>query len=181
MLIAPPFLRFFARHPEELGIPFRLAWAEPIVWTAVAATAVAWITRQFRSPVWNIPKYLLLAGIVPLHWLTFALMSWQAAVPTVSIVHNLQYHALVWFHNRNRYGERRAITRSIWTYALTALAFSAAYRVPGYQLGQVSDLAFGFFCGFGMTHYYLDSRIWRVRTDAEVGQALRLSKPPVPL
>jgi hypothetical protein len=30
-------------------------------------------------------------------------MSWQAAVPTVTIVHNLQYHALVWFHNRNRY------------------------------------------------------------------------------
>ena len=46
-----------------------------------------------------------------------------------------------------------------------ALVFSALYRVPGFQLGQVSDLAFGFFCGFGLTHYYLDSKIWRVRSD----------------
>lgn len=175
MLIAPPFLRFFAHHPEELGIPFRLAWAEPLVWVAVAAISVAWIGRQFRTTARNTPKYLLFAGIVPLHWLTFALMSWQAAVPTVSIVHNLQYHALVWFHNRNRYGERRAITRSMLTYALAALAFSAAYRIPGFQLGQVSDLAFGFFCGFGLTHYYLDSRIWRVRHDPELKAALQLA------
>jgi len=175
MLIAPPFLRFFVRHPEELGIPFRLAWSEPLVWTVVALVGIAWIVRQFRNGTRNRPKYLLLGGIVPLHWLTFALMSWQAAVPTVSIVHNLQYHALVWFHNRNRYGERRAITRSILTYALTAVAFSAAYRIPGFQLGQVSDLAFGFFCGFGLTHYYLDSRIWRVRTDPELKTALGLA------
>ena len=45
---------------------------------------------------------------MPLHWLTFAYMSWQAAVPTVTIVHNLQYHAIVWFHNRNRYGGAEA-------------------------------------------------------------------------
>lgn len=175
MLIAPPFLRFFVRHPEELGIPFRLGWSEPLVWIAVAGTAIAWGARQFRATARNTPKYLLLAGIVPLHWLTFALMSWQAAVPTVSIVHNLQYHALVWFHNRNWYGEQRAITRSLLAYAGAALVFSAAYRIPGFRLGQVSDLAFGFFCGFGMTHYYLDSRIWRVRRDPELKEALQLA------
>ena len=175
MLIAPPFLRFFARHPEELGIPFRMGWAEPIVWVAVAVVGVAWGVRQWLAGARNLPKYLLLGGIVPLHWLTFALMSWQAAVPTVSIVHNLQYHALVWFHNRNRYGEARAITRSMVTYAAVALAFSAAYRIPGFQLGKVSDLAFGFFCGFGLTHYYLDSRIWRVRSDPELKVALGLA------
>ena len=174
MLIAPPFLRFFVRHPEELGIPFRLASAEPMVWMAVGAASLAWIWRQFRTPVRNVPKYLLFAGIVPLHWLTFALMSWQAAVPTVSIVHNLQYHALVWFHNRNRYARERAITRSLAAYVAVALVFSAAYRIPGFQLGKVSDLAFGFFCGFGLTHYYLDSRIWRVRHDPELKAALCL-------
>ena len=174
MLIAPPFLRFFARHPEELGIPFKLAWAEPVVWIAVAAVTVAWGMRQVRTPSRNLPKYLLLGGIIPLHWLTFALMSWQAAVPTVSIVHNLQYHALVWFHNRNRYGDERAITRSLAMYAAAALVFSAAYRIPGFRLGQVSDLAFGFFCGFGMTHYYLDSKIWRVRHDPMLREALAL-------
>jgi len=174
MLVAPPSLRFFVHHPEELGLPFRIAWAAPVVWSLAAVTAIAWIARQFRTPARNLPKYLLFAGIVPLHWLTFAVMSWQAAVPTVTIVHNLQYHALVWFHNRNRYGAERAVTRSLLVYVAVALIFSAAYRIPGFQLGKVSDLAFGFFCGFGLTHYYLDSRIWRVRHDPELKQALAL-------
>jgi hypothetical protein len=180
MLVAPPYIRFLARHPGEMGIPFRLAWSEPVVWALVAVTVLAWGARQFRTPVRNLPKYLLFAGVVPLHWLTFALMSWQAAVPTVTIVHNLQYHALVWFHNRNRYSGPsapaipRAVTRSLATYAIAALVFSAAYRIPGFQLGKVSDLAFGFFCGFGLTHYYLDSRIWRLRHDPELKEALQL-------
>ena len=59
--------------------------------------------------------------------------------------------------------------------ALLGLAFSALYRVPGYQLGHVSDLAFGFFCGFGLTHYYLDSRLWRVRHDPSLRQVLQLA------
>ena len=181
MLIAPPFLRFFVHHPEELGLPFRVAWAEPLVWGVVAIVGAGWAARQFGAAPRNVPKYLLFAGIVPLHWLTFALMSWQAAVPTVTIVHNLQYHALIWFHNRNRYSDDdapaipRAVTRSLLTYVMAALVFSAAYRIPGFQLGKVSDLAFGFFCGFGLTHYYLDSRIWRVRNDPELRRALQLA------
>ena len=133
----------------------------------------------------NIPKYLLFAAMIPLHWLTFAYMSWQAAVPTVTIVHNLQYHAIVWFHNRNRYAgdnsETRhglipaAVSRHLLAYVGVALAFSVLYRVPGFQLGNASDLAFGFFCGFGLTHYYLDSRIWRVRHDPGLRQALQLA------
>ena len=47
--------------------------------------------------------------------------------------------------------------------------------VPGFELGRISQLAFGFFCGFGLTHYYLDSRIWRVRHDPSLRQALALA------
>jgi hypothetical protein len=110
-------------------------------------------------------------------------MSWQAAVPTVTIVHNLQYHAIVWFHNRNRYaasGEAvhgripAAVSRSLLAYVAVGLAFSLLYRIPGFALGRVSELAFGFFCGFGLTHYYLDSRIWRVRHDPGLRVALRM-------
>ena len=189
MMVFPPFHRFFIHHPEELGSPISFPRLEPFLWALVAATALVYLGRQVvrvraGDPV-NLPKFLLFAGIVPLHWLTFAYMSWQAAVPTVTIVHNLQYHALIWFHNRNRYGGAkaseshgripRAVSRSLLSYALVALVFSAAYRVPGFQLGQASDLAFGFFCGFGLTHYYLDSRIWRVRQDPALRQALQLA------
>jgi hypothetical protein len=189
MLVFPPFHRFFIHHPEELGLPFSLARFETAAWVIVGLTAAVYVVRQIariasREPL-NRPKYLLLLAIVPLHWLTFAYMSWQAAAPTVTIVHNLQYHAIIWFHNRNRYGAgesgRRngripaAVSKSLLSYAIVALVFSAAYRIPGFHLGNVSDLAFGFFCGFGLTHYFLDSRIWRVRHDPGLRTALQLA------
>ena len=103
-------------------------------------------------------------------------MSWQAAVPTVTIVHNLQYHALVWFHNRNRYGAaQRAEPQPAGLRRRRRWSSARSTGFPGFQLGQVSDLAFGFFCGFGLTHYYLDSRIWRVRHDPGLRQALQLA------
>ena len=188
MLLVPPFHRFFVHHPEELGLPLSFPRLDPVLWLLVAGVGGAFLARQFSTwrsgqPL-NIPKLLLLAGIVPLHWLTFAVMSWQAAVPTVTIVHNLQYHALIWFHNRNRYTEvagrqhgriPAAVSRSLVAYALAGLAFSLLYRVPGFTLGRISDLAFGFFCGFGLTHYYLDSRIWRVRHDPQLREVLQLT------
>jgi hypothetical protein len=67
------------------------------------------------------------------------------------------------------------VGRSLLAYAATALLFSAAYRIPGAHLQSVSDLAFGFFCGFGLTHYYLDSRIWHVRHDPGLREALELA------
>jgi hypothetical protein len=186
MLIAPPFLRFFVRRPKELGIPFSFPSLEIPLWGVVAATLAVYAVRQWqRSRAGDradVPKYLLFAAIVPLHWLTFAYMSWQAAVPTVTIVHNLQYHAIVWFHNQNRYActssEARhgcvpaAVSRSLLAYVAAGLVFSLLYRIPGFELGKVSDLAFGLFCGFGLTHYYLDSRIWRVRHDPGLREAL---------
>lgn len=190
MTIFPPFWRFFLRHPEDLGMPFHpLTWLEPICWAVVIATALVYGARQWSrlrsaDPV-NVPKFLLFAGVIPLHWLTFAYLGWQAAVPTVTIVHNLQYHALVWFHNRNRYAQAgseqahgkipAALSRHILAYVAIALVFSALYRIPGFELGEMSDLAFGFFAGFGLTHYYLDSRIWRVRHDPGLREALQLA------
>jgi hypothetical protein len=189
MLVFPPFLRFFIRHPRELGLPFSLASYETAAWAVIGAAALLWAGRQTvrlaRGEPINWPKYLLLAAVIPLHWLTFALVSWQAATPIVTIVHNLQYHAIVWFHNRNRYTEDGStarngaipatVARSLLAYAGMALLFSVAYRVPGAHLQNVSGLAFGFFCGFGMTHYFLDSRIWRVRHDPGLRQALQLA------
>jgi hypothetical protein len=193
MTAAPPFLRFVVRHPRELGLPAGLPGLETPLWVVVAATASVYAARQWLrwragwapSGHANVPKYLLFAAVIPLHWLTFNFLSWQAAVPTVTIVHNLQYHAIVWFHNRNRYANAdgstlhgripNAVGRSLLAYAAMGLLFSAVYRIPGFALGQVSDLAFGFFCGFGLTHYYLDSRIWRVRHDPGLRQALQLA------
>ena len=136
MMIFPPFHRFFLHHPEELGIKLSFPQWEPLFWVVVAATAAAWLARQVRRFPIDLPKYLLFAAIIPLHWLTFAFMSWQAAVPTVTIVHNLQYHALVWFHNRNRYAGRTVLSRSLGAYVAAALLFSALYRIPDFNWGR---------------------------------------------
>lgn len=191
MTVAPPFLRFFVFHPEELGIPARYALSrampgcEWLIYAGIAWISVAYGMRLRATPRWNLPKLWLLAAIVPLHWLTFGLLSWQAAVPTVTIVHNLQYHAIVWFYNRNKYSGQEAsanygripaaVTRSLLIYAAMGLVFSVLYRVPGFHLGRMSDLAFGLFCGFGFTHYYLDSRIWHVRHDPALRERLQLA------
>jgi hypothetical protein len=183
--VLPPFHRFFIHNPDEIGLPFSFPRLEMPLWILLAATCAAYAARQWYR--WracdriDAPKFLLLGAIIPLHWLTFAYLSWQAAVPTVTIVHNLQYHAIVWFHNRNRYAGAAehgripaAVSRSLLAYAAVGLAFSLLYRLPGFHLGKMSNLAFGFFCGFGLTHYYLDSRIWRVRHDPGLRAALRL-------
>jgi len=189
MTVAPPFHRFFIHHPEELGAPFSFPWLEKPLWVLVAVVGVGYLVRQWmrytRGERPSTRKFLLLGAIVPLHWLTFVYMSWMAAVPTLTIVHNLQYHAIIWFHNRNRYGADAdgsqhgripaAVGRSLLAYVAIALVFSALYRIPGFRLGQASDLAFGFFAGFGLTHYYLDSRIWRVRHDPELREVLQLA------
>jgi hypothetical protein len=185
-MVFPPFHRFFIHHPEELGVPFSFPRLETPLWAFAGVVAAGYAVRQLvriaRGDRPNTQKFLLFGAIIPLHWLTFHYMSWMAAVPTVTIVHNLQYHALVWFHNRNRYSGTEGhgwipavVSRSLLAYAGIGLIFSILYRVPGFQLGKVSDLAFGFFCGFGLTHYYLDSRIWRVRHDPALRSALRLT------
>src|SRR5690349_19949160 len=99
MLIAPPFRRFSIHHPEELGIRLKFPFLEPVLWILVATVGFAWLADQAgsirRGAPLNLPKCLQLAGTVTLHRLTFAYMSWHAAFTTVTIMHNLQYHALV--------------------------------------------------------------------------------------
>ena len=85
MLVFPPFHRFFIHHPEELGLPFSLARFE----TAAVGRGgrdrsglcwhgrVRWLARRAVQP----SQYLLFSRVIPLHWLTFAFLSWQAAVP----------------------------------------------------------------------------------------------------
>src|SRR5579863_10489387 len=65
MLIAPPFLRFFVHHPEELGIPFSLPALAIPVWVIVGATVVVYLWRQFaRGGTSDTPKYLLFAAVI---------------------------------------------------------------------------------------------------------------------
>ena len=68
-----------------------------------------------------------------------------------------------------------AVSRSLLAYAAAGLSSACCIASPDFSWDRRRDLAFGFFCGFGLTHYYLDSRIWRVRHDPGLRSALGMA------
>jgi hypothetical protein len=137
-----------------------------------------------------------------------------AIVAILTIYHNLQYHRLIWFHNkkykgsgdrgssptvregvvietnspRERYGAAEFISRRLLYYLAFGVLFGLIYQGPRQWLGYttlnsdgagrtqtlVTQLSISFLWGYAFIHYYLDSKIWRIRRDPSVGKALNM-------
>src|SRR5258705_9786438 len=107
-----PFVAFIARDPEAMKrVPLALqSGVNGLAMVLLAGTivlAIAWLGRQVQRAVTgealNVPKYLLLAAAIPMHWvglLTPIPHKPIAIVAILTIYHNLQYHRLIWFHNK---------------------------------------------------------------------------------
>ena len=198
-----PFLNFIARDDQAMArVPATLHSGARMLATAVMAAAIvvfiAWILRQVQRFVLglplNLPKYLLLAAAIPMHWIVLSTaMPYKpiALVAILTVYHNIQYHRLIWFHNkkysagddsRTRFGAAAVINRNFLVYAGFGLLFGLLYQGPRqYFLGreiasQGSWIIFmtSFLWGVAFNHYYLDSKIWRVRRDPSVGKALKM-------
>jgi len=210
-----PFAAFIANDPAAM------ARVPPILRGGVNAVAtllligtivlgIGWLIRQIqraiaREPL-NVPKYLLLAAAIPMHWV--ALVTPMPAKPIalvaiLTIYHNLQYHRLIWFHNQKyrnaalsapearvpAYGPAAFISRRLIFYLGFGILFGIIYQGPRQFLGYLNlhtgdspaalslpiQLGISFLWGYAFIHYYLDSKIWRVRRDPSVGQALKMS------
>jgi hypothetical protein len=163
-----------------------------------------------------VPKYLLLAAAIPMHWIVLLTPMPHkpiAIVAILTIYHNLQYHRLIWFHNkkytrsalavtgaagvppaapnsRETYGAAELISRRLLYYIAFGILFGIIYQGPRQLLGYVGlknggalngeqsfamQLGISFLWGYAFIHYYLDSKIWRVRRDPSVGKALNMS------
>lgn len=198
-----PFVFFVARDEEALKrVPAALHSGLGILEAALLAgfvvVAVAWLGRQVQRAVagapLDVPKYLLLAAAIPMHWVVLLTPMPHkpiAIVAMLTIYHNFQYHRLVWFHNRKytreaagreRHGAAEFISRRLLHYVLLGLVFGIWYQVPRQYVNHAADpeafitqLASGFLWGYALLHYYLDSKIWRVRRDPSVGKALQMS------
>jgi hypothetical protein len=198
-----PFIFFVARDEEALKrVPVVLhSWLGILESALLAATivvAVAWLARQVQRALaglpLDVPKYLLLAAAIPMHWVILMTPMPHkpiAIVAMLTIYHNLQYHRLVWFHNRKyardsacreRHGAAEFISRRLLHYAILGLVFGVWYQVPRQYVNHAADpeafitqLASGFLWGYALLHYYLDSKIWRVRRDPALGKALQMS------
>lgn len=228
-----PFVAFIAHDPSAMArVPpmLRSGVNTVTMWLLVGTILVGgcWLLRQVQR-VWlreslNLPKYLLLAAAIPMHWI--ALLTPMpnkpiALVAILTIYHNLQYHRLIWFHNqkympesakaggtetpglaavrsgkaatdlRNKYGPAALISRRLLYYVAFGILFGLLYQGPrqvlGYfglkashgdtpaQLPLAMQLGVAVLWGVAFIHYYLDSKIWRVRRDPSVGEALKMS------
>jgi hypothetical protein len=198
-----PFVAFIERDPEAMQrVPPQLRSGIGILATALLAATIvagiAWAVRQVQRAVMgqplNFPKYLLLAASIPMHWIVLLTPMPHKAIAIVAILtiyHNLQYHRLIWFHNkkytktpdgREQYGAAELISRRLIYYIAFGILFGIWYQLPRQYLrtafGEsttVTQLVAAFFWGYAFIHYYLDSKIWRVRRDPSVGKALQMS------
>ena len=219
-----PFVAFIANDPSAMARvpPFLRSGVNTVTTFLLAGTIVVggvWLIRQVQR-AWlreslNVPKYLLLAAAIPMHWI--ALLTPMpnkpiALVAILTIYHNLQYHRLIWFHNqkysgtgvspvdhaqdahatlRSKYGPAALISRRLLYYIAFGILFGLLYQGPrqvlGYfgmkasqgdvtaQLPMSIQLGVAVLWGVAFIHYYLDSKIWRVRRDPSVGKALNMS------
>lgn len=219
-----PFVAFIARDPEAMKrVPAALqSGVSGLAMVLLAGTivlAVAWLGRQVQRAITgealNVPKYLLLAAAIPMHWIVLLTPMPHkpiAIVAILTIYHNLQYHRLIWFHNkkyvgtaargsnatvkegrpssaidpRQKYGAAELISRRLLYYIAFGILFGLIYQGPRQILGYISlkggdgsqsfatQLGISFLWGYAFIHYYLDSKIWRVRRDPSVGKALNM-------
>jgi hypothetical protein len=221
-----PFIAFIAQDPEAMGrVPAFLQGGVNYLAMFLLAVAlilgVAWIARQVQRGIiglpLNVPKYLLLAAAIPMHWIVLLTPMPHkpiAIVAILTIFHNLQYHRLIWFHNQKytnrtvrdserpgdqhraalseKYGAAELISRRLIFYIVFGIIFAMFYQVPRQVLGYVSfthggitggpaaqslatQLGISFLWGYAFIHYYLDSKIWRIRRDPSVGEALKMA------
>ncbi len=197
-----PFVAFVARDREAMArVPAVLlggiGYLEALLLAATVIVTSAWLGRQVQRGLTglplNVPKYLLLAAAIPMHWVVLLTPMPHkpiAIVAMLTIYHNLQYHRLVWFHNqkykkdegcRERHGAAEFISRRLIYYVIFGVLFGIWYQAPRQYVNHAADpesfstqLASGFLWGYAFIHYHLDAKIWRVRRDPSVGKALRM-------
>ncbi|MFN7972885.1 MAG: hypothetical protein U0166_11135 [Acidobacteriota bacterium] len=212
-----PYFAFLLLHPRAralLHLPARnLALAESAGVALLAAAFLASLGVLARNAVARpSPPALYALLTVLLYGAVYGLVSRLEPVYAassgpdqdfllmsvmVTIFHNVQYLGLVFFHNRNRFGDRDQHGAASWLaasvprylaacalFSIVYLAFACSTGVfPGCQLlprARLGAITMGqiglcLWWGLAIHHYYLDQKIWRVRTDPDLRSALGLA------
>jgi len=197
-----PFVEFIARDPEAMKrVPALLRGGvngfAKLLLAGTILSFIIWLGRQVHRAIagepLNVPKYLLLAAAIPMHWIVLLTPMPHkpiAIVAILTIYHNFQYHRLIWFHNqkytnaREKYGAAELISRKLPFYIAFGILFGIIYQGPRQILGYFGlqsaapsltvQLGISILWGYAFIHYYLDSKIWRVRRDPSVSKALKI-------
>jgi len=130
----------------------RVSWEHFVIagcTIALASLIAAFVNRQAgkwrRGEALNVPKILLFTAVLPLH----IIVCFSAAVLTaplitfsafVTIYHDIQYHVLVFCHQRNRFRDREVaraagiasmLSRNVLIFGGTAVVFGLLVRGLG--------------------------------------------------
>ena len=158
----------------------------------------------------NGQKILFMLAVVPLH----VYVCFSAAVLTapllafgafVTIFHDFQYHALIWFHQRNRYhrpevdqtqfGWAPKVSKNLLVYAVCAVGLAGIVRLLGCTFAlhpgctpifltteiklfgafNADALLTGVLVGFPLHHYFVDQFIWKTGRSEELQHDLKLT------
>jgi hypothetical protein len=196
----------------------QLHWEHIVVFLSVTFMIIISLTffvRQLQrwrnGQVLNIPKILFFIALIPL----YAYINYSPAVTTapliaftafVTIYHDVQYHAIVWFYSQNRYhkpgvdkkkyGLAVKLSQNFAIYALAGIAMAALLRVTGSFLDitpgfapivmttemtlfgdlSTSALLLSFVIGIPLHHYFVDQFIWRPSKDQTLREDLKIKK-----
>jgi len=166
----------------------------------MAVVSLVWLIRQVvrfsRGGLIDLPKYLLFVAVVPLMWVVM-LSPFPYKLPMVVLMmlpmHTLQYHRLVWFHNRKyssptatrtRHGLAVIVNRRLITYAAVVIGYAVVFNLSRRgviaafgESSIITQTVLALSIGPLLAHFYLDSVIWRVRRNPEVGRALNVNGP----
>src|SRR5216684_3350633 len=165
-----PFVAFIANDPSAMARvpPMLRSGVNSVALLLLVGTivlGVLWLGRQIQRTVLrqtlDVPKYLLLAAAIPMHWIVLLTPMPNkpiAIVAILTIYHNLQYHRLIWFHNqkysgtgvppvdhaqdahatlRAKYGPAELISRRLLYYIAFGVLFGLLYQGPRQILGYL--------------------------------------------
>jgi hypothetical protein len=207
----------------RLMAPFDLSYLTAFSWehwiavisaAIIGVLAIAFLVRQTvrirHGDGINGPKILFMLAVVPLHVyvcfstavLTAPLLAFGAFV---TIFHDFQYHAIVYFYHRNRFhrpevdlkqfGWAPKISGNLFVYAVCAVGFAAVIRLLGCAFAlnpgctpvlvtsdinlfgafNTDALLTGVLLGFPLHHYFVDQFIWKTGRSEELQHDLKLT------
>jgi uncharacterized membrane protein len=154
-----PFVAFIARDPEAMArVPSLLQRSvnslASLLLAGTIVLAIAWLGRQVQraaldQPL-NLPKYLLLAAAIPMHWVVLLTPMPHkpiAIVAILTIYHNLQYHRLIWFHNQKYKAGGTGVppvahgsSPTVWEGFIDRMGFSRADQAQNAQATRSGEL-----------------------------------------
>ena len=158
--------------------------------TTIAYFLILFREKYIKERLTNsYPKWLLLVTVLFSYNLILHLnLPLYVTIASLTVFHNIQYHKIVNYHNVNKYksGEEErfgfavVLTQKIKVFIALALAFNLISYIPRVASNiLISDelinyILSSFFWGVAFHHYYLDSIIWKVRSNVELSSALKM-------